>query len=153
MILASFLVFFINYYFAACSMIAALIYSICRICSREIHVTPVRIIYGLALVGIGLMLSAFILLPTVLHLMGNPRQEFDYSGLAIQMRYSIERIYTLFEPRLTEGSNLLLMFNTFGSNEANVPVVGLLLAGSPLVLIICTPGAAPARALATFEET
>ncbi|MBR3081194.1 MAG: YfhO family protein [Prevotella sp.] len=129
MILASFFVFFINYYFAACSMIAALIYAICRMCSREIHVKPVRIIYGLALVGIGLLLSAFILLPTTVHLMGNPRQALDPNGLSIHIRSCIERLYTLFEPRLTEGSNLVLIFNSFGSNAANVPVVGLLLAG------------------------
>jgi len=131
MILASFLVFFINYYFAACSMIAALIYTICRMCSREIHVTPGRIIYGMALVGTGLLLSAFILIPTILHLIGNPRQRLDINTneLIDQVLFCTERLYTLFEPKLIEGSNSALAFYSFGSNAANVPVVGLLLAG------------------------
>ena len=131
MILASFLVFFINCYFAACSMIAALIYTICRMCSKEIHVTPGRIIYGLTLVGTGLLLSAFILLPTVLHLMGNPRQKLDVNtnSLINQVLFCTERLYTLFEPKLIEGPNSALRFYTFGSYAANVPVVGLLLAG------------------------
>ena len=131
MILASFLVFFINCYFAACSMIAALIYTICRMCSREIHVTPGRIIYGMALVGTGLLLSAFILIPTILHLMGNPRQRLDINTneLIDQVLFCTERLYTLFEPKLIEGPNSALAFYSFGSNAANVPVVGLLLAG------------------------
>lgn len=129
LVLASFLVFFINYYFAVCSMIAALIYTICRMCSREIRVTPGRTIYGLLLVGVGLLLSSFILLPTFMHLMGNPRQRMDTSVLATQILYCTERLYTLFEPKLIEGSNPALAFNTYGSNAANVPVVGLLLAG------------------------
>ena len=129
MVLASFLVFFINFYFAACSMIAAFIYAICRMCSREIHVTPGRIIYGLLLVGVGLLLSSFILLPTVMHLKGNPRQSLGSNVLGTQLFYCIDRLYTLFEPKLIEGSNTAMIVVPYGSNAANVPVVGLLLAG------------------------
>ncbi len=129
MVLASFLVFFINYYFAACSMVAALIYTLCRMCSKEIHVSAGRSIYGLMLVGVGLMLSSFILLPTVLHFQGNPRQSAQLSDIGIDVISSIERLYTLFEPKLVEGPNSALFEYPFCSNAANTPVVGLLLAG------------------------
>ena len=127
--LAAFLVFFINYYFALCSMIAALIYTLCRIGSSDIQEKPVRIIYGVGLVGVGLMLSAFVLLPTVMHLQGNPRQSIESTSITSLVMCSIERLYTLFEPKLIEGSNTAFLFNPYGSNAANVPVVGLLLAG------------------------
>lgn len=127
--LASFLVFFINFYFAACSMIAAFIYTVCRMCSREILVTTGRTIYGLLLVGLGLLLSSFILLPTVMHIAGNPRQSPDLNLTATHAVICIERLYTLFEPKLIEGTNTAIMMNHFCSNAANVPVVGLLLAG------------------------
>ena len=129
LVLATFLVFFINYYFAVCSMIAALIYFLCRMCSADIHATTGRAIYGLALVTVGLMLSAFILLPTVMHLQGNPRQSVESSNLMSLVMCSIERLYTLFEPKLIEGSNTAFLFNPYCSNAANVPVVGLMLAG------------------------
>ena len=127
--LASFLVFFINYYFAACSMVAALIYTVCRMCSKEIHMTAGRSIYGLLLVAVGLMLSSFILLPTVLHFQDNPRQSAQLGGTSIDLISSIERLYTLFETKLVEGPNSALFVYPFCSNAANVPVVGLLLAG------------------------
>jgi len=129
MVLAAFLVFFINFYFAACSMIAALLYTICRMCSREIHVTPLRTVYGLLLVGLGLLLSSFILLPTVMHIDGNPRQSSYLSLTTTHLFICIERLYTLFEPKLVEGTNTAIAVNHFCSNAANVPVVGLLLAG------------------------
>lgn len=129
LILASFLVFFINFYFAVCSMIAALIYTICRMCSREIRVTPGRAIGGFLLVGVGLLLSCFILLPTVMHLTDSPRQSLDSTVFNAQVLYSIDRLYTLFEPKLIEGSNTAFVVIPYGSNAANVPVVGLLLAG------------------------
>ena len=129
LILASFLVFFINYYFAACSVITALIYVLFRIHSREIQATPGRFAYGLLLVGIGLLLSSFILLPTLVHLKGNPRTSFNLSELHHDIMCGIERLYTLFEPKLVEGPNAAFFYYPYSSNAANIPVVGLLLAG------------------------
>ena len=128
--LASFLVFFINYYFATCSMIAGLIYVLCRTTSKDIKIGFGKVIYGAVLVGVGLLLSAFILLPTIAQLQDNPRQSFDLASLYHGFVCCFGRLITLFEPKLLEGENpafqSLLMFN---SNAANVPVVGLLLAG------------------------
>ena len=128
--LASFLVFFINYYFAACSMIAGLIYVLCRVMSKDIKIGFGKMIYGVLLIGVGAMLSAFVLLPTIAQLQGNPRQSFDLASLNHDFVYCFSRLFTLFEPKLLEGDNpafqSLIMFN---SNAANVPVVGLLLAG------------------------
>lgn len=129
LISAAFLVFFINYYFAVCSMIAALIYVLCRLGSANIHVTIGRFFYGLMLVAVGLMLSGFILVPTVMHLQGNPRQSIETSNFMSLVLCGIEKLYTLFEPKLIEGSNTAFLFNPYCSNAANVPVVGLMLAG------------------------
>ena len=131
MILASFLVFFINFYFASCSMIAGLIYVLCRMRSKEIKVGFGRTIYGMSLVGIGLLLSCFISLPTVAHLSGNPRQSFDWRSLFNGAVGCIERLRTLFEPKLQEGPNPAFEAYVYGfsSNAANIPVVGVLLAG------------------------
>ena len=129
MVLASFLVFFINYYFAACSMVAALIYALCRLGSKEIHASAARVGYGVLLVGVGLLLSCFVLLPTVAHFQGNPRQSFQLSKTYLDIIGCIERLYTLFEPKLVEGPNTAFFVYSFGSNAANIPVIGLLLAG------------------------
>ena len=87
-------------------MIAALIYTLCRIGSSDIQVKPVRLIYGMGLVGVGLMLSAFVLLPTVMHLQGNPRQSIESTSITSLVMCSIERLYTLFEPKLIEARSL-----------------------------------------------
>lgn len=129
MVLASFLVFFINYYFAACSMIAAALYAVCRMCSKGIHASAGKATGGLLLVCIGLLLSSFVLLPTVMHLQGNPRQAGDVSELYHALMSSIERLYTLFVPKVVEGTNTAFYYYPFSSNAASVPVVGLLLAG------------------------
>ena len=129
LILASFLVFFINYYFAACSMFAALLYTLCRLGSKDINVNASRVAYGAGMVGTGLLLSCFVLLPTVTHFQGNPRQELQFNKSYLDIISCIERLYTLFEPKLTEGPNTAFFGYPYCSNAANVPVVGLLLAG------------------------
>ena len=131
MILGSFLVFFINYYFAPCTMVAALVYVLCRMRAKEIKVGFGRMIYALWLIGIGLMLSSFILLPTITHFEGNPRENYDLASLINGAGLAIERIRTLFEPKLLEAPNPVFENYPFGfsSNAANVPVVGVLLAG------------------------
>lgn len=127
--LASFLVFFINYYFATCSMIAGLIYVMCRMMSKDIKIGLGKTIYGVMLVGVGVLMSAFILLPTIVHLQGNPRQSFDLTSLYSGFECCSDRLLTLFEPKLLEGENPAFTTLMFSSNAANVPVVGLMLAG------------------------
>ncbi len=127
--LASFLVFFINYYFATCSMIAGLVYVLCRLTSKDIKVGLVRMGLGVLMVGVGFMLSACVLLPTVAHLQGNPRQSFDLKSLFGGLVCCCERLRTLVEPKLVEGENPAFVTFVFSSNAAHVPVVGVLLAG------------------------
>ncbi len=127
--LASFLVFFINYYFATCSMIAGGIYVLCRMASPDVKTGLGRALYGVLLVGVGLLLSGFVLLPTVAHLQNNPRQSFDLASLYHDFVCCSDRLLTLFEPKLLEGENPAFISFSFGSNAANVPVVGLMLAG------------------------
>lgn len=131
LIMASFLVFFINYYFAPCSMIAALVYVLCRLRDKEIRVGFSRMIYALCLIGVGLLLSSFILLPTIAHFEGNPRESYDLKALFSGAGLALERIRTLFEPKLLEAPNPVFENYVYGfsSNAANVPVVGVLLAG------------------------
>lgn len=131
LILASFLVFFINFYFASCSMIAGLVYVLCRMRARDVTVGFGTLARGVAMVGVGLLLSCFILMPTVAHLSGNPRQSFDWRSLFNGAVGCIERLRTLFVPKLQEGPNPAFEAYVYGfsSNAANIPVVGVLLAG------------------------
>lgn len=127
--LSSFLVFFINYYFATCSMIVGLIYVLCRLTSNDVKAGIDRVAVGFLMVGIGMLLSGFILLPTIAHLEGSPRETFDLSSLYYGLLFCPERLSTLFIPKLIEGENPAFYSFPFSSNAANVPVVGLLLAG------------------------
>ena len=129
LVLASFLVFFINYYFAIGSMIAALTYVLCRICSGDVKTGVARVAHGIGLVLIGALLCSFVLVPTIVHLEGNPRESADLKSLYQGLGFGFHRLATLFVPKMVEGENSAFYTYGFSSNAANVPVVGMLLAG------------------------
>lgn len=126
--LSSFLVCFVNFYFAFGSLLFALIYTLFRMTSDEISVSARKVMMGVGSVLLGVMLSSIILLPTVMHLYGNPRMALRHSSILEQILRAFERTRTLFQPKILESPNPFLFFQTWGSNAANVPVVGFVMA-------------------------
>lgn len=124
---ASFLTVFINYYFAIGSFLAALMWVVCRLCSRSVKCSPQRFLIALVMIGLGVVLDAFILVPTALQLYGGPRIDgiktygFDTSAV----RYFLERLRVLFMPQVAEG--IVSNFNGSGYNANSVclPLLGM----------------------------
>lgn len=128
LILASFAVFFINFYFATCSMIAGAVYATCRATAKDISMNISRAVAGILCCGVGLAMSCCVLLPTLFHLQGYPRQAIRIGPSMYGHEFMLERLRTLFEPKLLELPNQMLNGTSYYSNAAHVPVVGVLLA-------------------------
>lgn len=126
--LSSFIVCFVNFYFAFGSLLFALMYTLFRISSAEISVSVRKVIKGVGSVLMGVMLSSIVLLPTVMYLSESPRIAVTHPSIMEFGLRAFERARTLFQPKIMESENPLLFFQTWGSNAANVPVVGFLIA-------------------------
>jgi len=127
--LAAFLVSFINYYFLPCSLIPALIYTVFRMRASDIHISAKRFICAIFIILIGVGISSFILLPTILYMRNNAGASMTTDIIGLISPYNIvERFRTLFFPKLYEGPNSLMMGTLWGSNAANIPVIGILCA-------------------------
>lgn len=122
--LSSFLIIFIDFYFAPCTFIPASIYFIFRLQESPINDKTRTFFYAIPIVILGLLLSSFIIVPTVLHMIGGTRTE-----LSILRGYNPEdRINALFLPKLSEGSIPLVEGTLWTSTAAYIPVIGILLA-------------------------
>lgn len=126
--LSSFLVCFVNFYFAFGSLLFALIYTLFRMTSDEISVSARKVMMGVGSVLLGVMLSSIVLLPTVFHLSGSPRMSTKHNSIVQSLFLSFDRARTLFHPKVSEYRNPFFYFQSFGSNAANVPVVGFVMA-------------------------
>jgi len=131
LMLAAFLIVFINYYFAVCSFVAAAIYVFCRVLfSGKLKEYLRRVPLGLLLIVMGILLDSFLLIPTAIHLSGGARVN---QGILTGMDFTavpffVERLRTLFMPQVLEEQTALFQGTGFNSCSATLPVVGILLA-------------------------
>lgn len=124
---ASFLVVFINYYFAVCSFLAAVLYLVCRLVGSNVKVGAGRIALGLAMVSLGVLADAFILFPTAMQLAGSPRTGSFYMGFNLNMLVvGLERFRVLFMPQVLEAPTSLFCATSWNSTSVCLPVVGML---------------------------
>lgn len=127
---ASFLVAFINFYFIPCSFIPAAIYTIFRITAKDIRIPFKRIIGGVLLGCSGIMMASFVILPTVLHLIGGERANADVNFKidSYEILLWLQRFRSLFIPGVSEsGNSLLWLHQACISNASHIAVFGLLL--------------------------
>ena len=126
--LAAFAVAFVNYYFAVCSFLAAIIYLFCRFVFSDVRVPLRRIMAGVGATALGVAMSSIVLLPTALHLMGNPRitrlSGLDYTA----WWYALDRLRTLLMPQVIEQPTSLFRLSGWNSCSVTLPVVGVLMA-------------------------
>lgn len=124
--LSTFTVFFINFYFVPCTFIPAVIYAYFRLReTNTIQHTLVRIASFCPYIIIGVFLSSFLLVPTLLHLAGNSRTENAslFEGYNLQ-----DRLLSLFTPKLKDGHIPLTTNTSWTSTATYLPVFGFLLA-------------------------
>lgn len=124
---SSFLTVFINYYFAVCSFVAAVLYTVCRLSSKEMRAQWRRVPLGVGMVVIGIVLDTVLLLPTALQLAGGPRTDghlrMGLDGSAVVLFAS--RLRTLFVPQLLEEPTSLFYGSGFNSMSSCLPMLGM----------------------------
>jgi len=127
--LAAFLVTFINFYFATCSLLCALIYVIFRVRADDVHIGTKGVVAGVAIILAGVGMSFFVLLPTIFHMMGNPSASIndDIKSLLAPLNI-VERFRVLFFPKIYESRNTMIRAALFDSNAVNIAVIGVLCA-------------------------
>lgn len=123
--LGAFLVAFINYYFMPASLLCGCLYVICRLFSKDIHISSLRFGLALLLVVLGVLMSSFIILPTLYLMEGNPRIE---ANADFWLPNTLERIGTLFLPKMLEQATPMLLGSGWNSNAVSLPVIGVFLA-------------------------
>ena len=130
LLFASFLVVFINYYFAVASFLAALLYVGCRIVFSDVRIRLLRFMCAFLLVSAGILLDAVVLLPTYYVMYGNPRTaEGILTGLDFTaLPYFLERMRNLFMPQIMEEPTSLFRLSSFTSSGLCLPVVGCIAA-------------------------
>ena len=135
LILTSFLVVFINYYFAVCSFIAAAMYVFCRVIfSGNLRHYLHRVPLGVLLIVVGILLDSALLMPTAMHLAGGARaSQGILTGLDFTaVPFFVERLRTLFMPQVIEEKTTLYQGTGFNSCSVTLPVVGIF-----LVILYC----------------
>ena len=121
----AFLTAFINYYFLPATLICAFIYVVCKITSKDITISARRFYFAILSIVLGVLMSSFIILPTISLMAGNPRIETNGD---FWLPNTLERISTLFLPKLLEQHTPMLLGSGWNSNAASLPVVGTFLA-------------------------
>lgn len=124
---ASFLTIFINFYFAPCTFIFAGLYVFCKILCKEDQITTKSFVKAIGLIIGGVLMSSVILLPTIFHLSGGERVGIHTDINTEGVLNIIERIRTLFIPKLLEEPNPLFATSAWNSNAANISIIGVLL--------------------------
>lgn len=126
----SFLSAFINWYFIPCSFIALTLYAVCRVFGKEgIHISSKRILLAVSAVGTGILMSSFVLVPTLTYMAGGARTTPSFSLPTDQYEILIwlQQIRSLFIPKVEEaGNSSPWVFYSFGSSAATLPVLGVL---------------------------
>jgi len=124
--IATFVVVFINFYFAIGSLIAIFIYVIFRAFAIEVEFNWRTAVRGMAAVIVGVLMSAFLLLPVFNQMLLSTRAEAQSAVSPIAMLNLLERFRTLFMPKMIEG---VTPFVNPGSgpfsNEACIAIFGL----------------------------
>ena len=124
--IATFVVVFINFYFAIGSLIAIFIYVIFRAFAIEVEFNWRTATRGMAAVIVGVLMSAFLLLPVFNQMLLSTRAEAQSAVSPIAMLNLLERFRTLFMPKMIEG---VAPFVNPGSgpfsNEACIAIFGL----------------------------
>lgn len=140
-----FAVGFTNFYFIPCTLLPALIYLCCRLMSKNVRLTPKKICVGIITACLGLAVSSFILLPSILYMAGGERAQMG----SIWNWAIADRIGSLFIPKVREGEIPLLSDTGWNSTAAYIAVLGVLpaliyawrkrnwLSAVLLILIIC----------------
>ena len=116
---------FINYYFMPATLLCGFLYALCRVLSSDIHISVKRFSLALILVILGVLMSSFIILPTLSLMEGNPRIETNGD---FWLPNTLERISTLFLPKMLEQATPMLLGSGWNSNAASLPVIGVFLA-------------------------
>jgi hypothetical protein len=137
--LISFLVVFINFYFALSSFILGIAYFFSRYISIYQSLRAERRHYTIVLkmlVGgiVGLALSSFVLVPIVMHVGGSGRSSIilGISTLSDTVSHSLEILRQFVMPRIFEGYDGSFCCSGWNSNLFFIPVIGAM----PLLLII-----------------
>lgn len=127
LILSTFLIAFINFYFLPCSVIGGCLYALMRVSSNEINFGLKRFVEAGIYLAFGILLASFVLFPTIIHLQGNERIGMNFGIDEIGFYNIIERVRSLFAPKLLEEPNELLKGTGWNSNAAHIPVIGVML--------------------------
>ena len=122
--LGAFSVAFINYYFMPATLLCGFLYTLCRVHSGDIHISAKRFSLALILIILGVLMSSFIILPTLSLMEGNPRIEANGD---FWLPNTLERISTLFLPKMLEQATPMLLGSGWNSNAASLPVIGVFL--------------------------
>lgn len=137
LVLATFVVTTVNYYFAPINLIAGAIYFFCRlsfVCkdSRSRLLVTVR---AAGCVGLGILCASFVIIPVLMQLKGSSYQTYNIDFLDV---YGIaDRIFWLLYPKVKEGSSYYLYLGSgCKSHAASIAVFGLL----PAVLLFAKNG-------------
>lgn len=124
--LASFAVTFVNFYFAIGTFISTLIYVIFRVLSGEVDFSLKVVLKGVGAVFVGIVMSSFLLLPVFNQMLITTRAESQSAFDATAMLNLLERLRTVFMPKVVEGTTVFVPSGSASySNEACIAVFGL----------------------------
>lgn len=128
--LAVALTVFINFYMAPASLIAAALYTGCRLFEPSVRKAgakyPRLVLSGIALVLIGVAAAAFIELPVLQHTLGGPRVT-HYSGFDRDAWWlALDRLQALFVPAVSEGPQYFSLLSGYNCCALCLPVVGVI---------------------------
>lgn len=133
LVMATFVVVAVNYYFASINLIAAALYFFCRLAYAKDEARK-KLMVSLRAAGCvisGIICAAAILLPVILQLKGSPHISVSHDVFNI---YRIaDRLFWLIYPKINEGPfYYLFLHSDWKSNAASIAVFGLL----PAVLLV-----------------
>ncbi len=128
--LASFVVTFVNFYFAIGSFIAAFIYVIFRAIPDPRSPIPEKrmtlVLEGIGAVLVGILMCSFLLLPVYNQMLITTRAEAQSAFDATAILNLLERLRTVFMPKVVEGTTIFVASGSASySNEACIAVFGL----------------------------
>ena len=123
--IGAFIVAFVNYYFMPGTLLCGFLYALCRAFSKDRRISGKRFSLAIIFVVLGVLMSSFIILPTLSLMEGNPRIE---ANADFWLPNTLERISTLFLPKMLEQATPMLLGSGWNSNAASLPVIGVFLA-------------------------
>jgi len=124
--LAAFAVTFVNFYFAIGSFIAAFIYVIFRAMSGEVDFGGKVVLKSVGAMLVGIVMCSFLLLQVYFQMHITTRAESQSAFDATAMLNLLERLRTLFMPKVVEGTTAFVPEGSASySNEACIAVFGL----------------------------